>query len=291
MLHGRHALDPDRCVLVLTQYLDDSGSDTHSPVAVIGGPVIDRDNFFLFEWEWDRLLKKHHIDSPIHMKEFARPHGRFAHLTDNERESLFDDLVQLINRAKKYSTSVRVNNLDFRQFFPAEKYKGLFGPSPLAYLFCLIVNSVFLRSKGETNPIAYLVAESDDNSQLADVHAAWRIVEDRYQESQKLSRTGAIAFDWPKNICALQASDLIAWSNRRHAINVPFNQGFAPLRYLTDSKEVQHKVMHFHFEVTAERAQSLAQSIDNGEAFRKIGRLEFAKWVADANQKWPDPVF
>lgn len=267
----------DNSEVSATQYLDDSGSHDQSPVVVIGGPVILQSARFALEFEWDRLLRKHRVESPIHMKEFARPHGRLAHLNDAARAPLFEDLVNLIERSKLYSLSVRIEGASFRASFPPDAFKGLFGPTPYAFLWCLMLNSILLRDKPVGAPLAYVIAESNGKAQYLDCHSAWRIAEAKQQAARN---TAGIEFSRPKDLGALQAADMIAWSNRRLAARDSF-RGFEPLRRLTEARDVKRKTLHLHFEVDKDRAEELAHSFTQGEPLRRIGKLDLARWVSE----------
>ena len=118
------------------------------------------------------------------------------------------------------------------------------------------------------------------DSQIQECHRAFRTFEE-YQVG--LSHTADIAFDRPFNVGALQAADMIAWSNRKAALGEPFTGGFEPLELLTDLPNARKvaKRLHVHFPVTRERTESLAHAIVNGEPLPKIGRLELSRFVRE----------
>ena len=160
-----HSTDLSQRTETITHYVDDSGSDEQSKIAVVGGPVFDRAGYFPFSYEWDRLLRAgHRVKAPVHMREFARPHGRFAYLSNTERAALFSDLVKLINETKFYSATAVVQNMEFQEFFPQPEFRKLFGVAPLAFLWCLILNRVLIEWYDDLRPVAYVVSESSVNS-------------------------------------------------------------------------------------------------------------------------------
>jgi len=232
----------------------------------MGGPLFLQAQFFSFHYEWGRILSLHNTTPPIHMKEFGK-HGRFGYLNHNERRALFGDLVSLINRNKVYSLTVAVDNLEFQEFFPQGKYKGLIGAAPLAFLWCLILNHSAVRDHERLGRVAYVVSKSDFNPEVTDCHAFWGSFEERI----KRLHSGSLTFDTPSEVNALQAADMIAWANRKKQLGEPFKSGFEPLELLTRYVESTVKpVIHFHYPATREGTQKLADIL--GSPVRNPGR-------------------
>ena len=195
------------------------------------------------------------------MREFARPNGRLAFLSDDERNALFQDLVHVITQNKLYSISTSILEQDFREFFPTARFKGLFGPAPLAFIWVLVLNGCITEQSEKMAPMGYIVAESDEAAQMIECHSFIR----NYFKTQRDECIGNITFSSPRELNALQASDLIAWSNRRCKLEIPFDQGFGPLKRLTRHVEgSERNFPHFHFEIRRESTQQLA-AIVNGE--------------------------
>ena len=134
-----HSLDPKRRTLACAHCIDDSGSDERSKLAVVGGPVFAQEHFFEFHYEWDRIAAMHEIAMPIHMKEFARPYGRLAGVSDSKRKELFYDLVYLINKRKAYGLTVAVDNPEFQNLFPPQAFRSHLSSTSFAFLWCMIL--------------------------------------------------------------------------------------------------------------------------------------------------------
>jgi hypothetical protein len=77
-----HSGDPERRSFAVVCYVDDSGTQENGILAVMGGPVIPRQLLTSFHLDWDTVLTRHKVTGPVHMREFGRPHGRFAYLND-----------------------------------------------------------------------------------------------------------------------------------------------------------------------------------------------------------------
>jgi len=124
--------DPKRFTSVVTMYLDESATDDAAPVAVVGGLILNKDGFESFDEAFPKLLEKHGIPPPLHMKDFWRPQGRLANVTNNTRFDLFTELVPLINKCKLYSVAATLTTAKYKKHFEAKFRKRRNGP-----LWCL----------------------------------------------------------------------------------------------------------------------------------------------------------
>ena len=103
-----HSTDPSRSMAVLTCYLDKSGTDNSSEVAVVGGLILDMSQFRRLDKEWHNILNLHNIPWPLHMKEFGL-HGKLKDMRSEARRSFFSDLsLHPLRRARaSFQTSPR----------------------------------------------------------------------------------------------------------------------------------------------------------------------------------------
>jgi hypothetical protein len=273
-----HSDDPKRRMVSVGCYADDSGTDGNSALAVVGGPIFPRKTFFAFSYEWVRILALHKVTPPIHMKEFARPDGRLAYLSDDQRRALLRDLVWAINKHKLYSITTAVTSHDFEDFFPTPKFKRLFSSAQMAFLLVLILNSCVVADHEQLDRMAYVISHSDVNGQMRDVHAFWQALE---ESTKKQSYTGALVFDRPSQVSALQAADMVAWSNRRNHLKQGFDRGFEPLLVLTRTVEGSKKHHpHFHYPISRSDTESFAALLRGHLANpKKIGHLDLANLV------------
>jgi hypothetical protein len=152
--------------------------------------------------------------------------------------------------------------LEFQQFFPPNSFRKIMGMEPLAFLWCLILNHCIADAhKERVDKIAYLVSKSEKGNteaQLQDCHSFVGYFEAQIQRRS----TGAIAFDWPDQVNALQAADMVAWSKHRHLCGEPFNNGYEPLELLTRTLEGTIKPgIHLHFPIGEESTRKLSEII------------------------------
>jgi hypothetical protein len=263
-----HSAREQNMALMLAHYVDDSGSHQGSPRVVMGGPVFAQKSFFSFHYEWDRVLALHSVKAPVHMKEFGRPNGRLGYLTNDQRRALFHDLIYLIKQNSAWLLTVEVNNLEFQQFFPEPKYKKLFGAPPLAFIWCMVHNCVLVENFSDhLKKMAYVVARSDENTQIMESFSFWKSYED---ETDK-HIVSSITFSSPQEVSALQAADMVAWANRKKSLGEIFDRGFEPLELLTRTVEGEIKSSaHFHRVVDAESTKKLAKIL--GDPVREKGK-------------------
>jgi hypothetical protein len=264
-----HSTNPQRKAVPLSHYIDDSGTHEDSTLVVMGGPVFLQQHSFEFHYEWSRILALHKVTNPISMKRFNQ-YGDLGHLGRDERIALFQDLVHLINQRKVYSLTAQIDNLDFRTFFPASKYRGLIGPAPVAFFDCMVLDSITARDHNASGKMAFVVAHSHNDIELVDVHA---FMQSHLANKRSQAQTvGSLTFDSPDKVNALQAADLVAWANRRRALGEPFTSGFEPLELLTRTVEAESRppMIHLHHKFNPEKVGSLSKIL--GEPIRQKGR-------------------
>ena len=109
-----------------TCYVDESGTDSNLPVAVVAGLVLDFEGTYWLSVEWSKFLAQHGVSGPIHMKEFG-PDGRFKHVTHENRRALFSGLVRLINSNKLISLAATLTAEQYRRHFARVTKQSMYG--------------------------------------------------------------------------------------------------------------------------------------------------------------------
>src|SRR5262249_1183507 len=115
------------------------------------------------------------------------------------------------------------------------------------------------------------------NCQILESHAWYREFEN-HQFDEKY--TGSITFDEPSEVNALQAADMIAWSNLRKQIRGgDIGKGFEPLDRLTRTVHFdKYSTAHYNFPVKKNGTKALEEIVSQGIPVpKKIGKLELAK--------------
>jgi hypothetical protein len=202
-------------------YIDESGTDSNLPIAVLAGLVLDDPGYFWLDVEWSQILRRHRIEHPIHMREFT-PNGLFKALTHDARRALFTELVSAINQHKLMSLGATITAAQYRQHFD-----GLTKFSMYAACFS---NFVMLSGQGVKTygthrwPLSYFL--DDGNAYKAQI---------REGESVLLKAFPGIAsidFLSDSNVNALQAADVVSCAVRRHLSGDGFRHGLEPLESL-----------------------------------------------------------
>ena len=216
----------------ITCYLDESGTDNDSCVAVVGGLLLDCSGFSWLDADWKKALLRHRITPPIHMREFT-PRGRFASVNACRRHALFSELVGPVNDHKTGSIGA---------ILTAEKYRSIFaGISSLSmYAACfaqvVMTSDVITPRSGYDSGVHYVLDSGNPHrNEIRVAHSVLRT---------NGSRIGTLEFGSDNSNCALQAADMISWAMRR-SLDGGLSNGFEPLANLFDE---HHNAFHYEEE-------------------------------------------
>jgi len=145
-------------------------------------------------------------------------------------------------------------------------------------LWVILLNSAIVKEHVSVEKMAYLCSHSPVDSQMLEVHSFWQEFENIPNLWIKKC-TGAMGFDTPLEVNALQAADMIAWSNRKKSLGEAFTCGFEPLERLTRLFEgSERNYLHFHYPISKKSTAGLAEIINSSDPDpKKIGHLELVK--------------
>jgi uncharacterized protein DUF3800 len=203
-------------------YIDESGTDNNSPIAVVAGLVLDDPGYLWLDVEWSKILKRYGIEHPIHMREFT-PNGVFKALTHNTRRSLFTDLVSAINEHKLMSLGATLTADQYRQHFNDITQFSMYAA---CFSNLVMLSGQGLEAYGNHRwPLSYFL--DDGNTYKA------QILEGRPLLLKAFPRIAAIEFLSDSHVNALQAADVVSWAVRRHLSGI-IAHGLEPLDYLFD---------------------------------------------------------
>jgi hypothetical protein len=228
-----HPDDSDSQPFSVTCYLDESGTDSQSQYAVVAGLVMNRDNFIMFDFMWNEILRRHKIIPPLHMKEFGQ-HGKHKKLTYPETFSLFSDIAKLINCHKIISIAGIMNQIQYNNIMTDEIRKS-FGIYGMCFLLCAFLNHKNAIHSLYHKNIAFLLDAG--NEHCGHIVVAYKEVKRQKEKLNIPLHAGSLNFDSDSNISALQAADIIAWAVRRRAIGLPIGKGFQPISAIIDRNE------------------------------------------------------
>jgi len=229
----QHSDDGSRDAAIVTCYLDESGTDDPSPTAVVGGLLLNKSGFVAFDEEWASMLSSHSIPSPLHIKDFRRPDGRLADVSNEARKALFAEAVTIVNRYKRYSLAATITSELYRKYFDKEIRTQSLSIYGACFVLCAIMNHRLAEQNKYDARIPFLM---DAGNQYAE-HV--RVAHATMQTDEwKHMNVGSLTFENDRACNALQAADVIAWASRQSVIG-PFSNGYEPLANLFNEAHVQ----------------------------------------------------
>jgi hypothetical protein len=209
--------------MAISCYLDESGTHSGSPEATVGGILLDKDNFIMFDVLWEEILLRHKIRPPLHMKEFGE-HGRHGHLNYNERYKLFEDISKLINCYKAMSIVASLNHAQYKKIINPT-IQEIMSIYSLCFMLCAHVIHINATNQKINYNIPYIVEKGNEYQQhILMAHNGML----RMQRENIHLHVGSLTFE-DKNLSTLQAADVIAWSGRRIATRMLIEKGMEPL--------------------------------------------------------------
>lgn len=257
---------PDTETAALRLYLDESGgSDPGTPHATVGGMLIYRDAFLLFEDDWDQMLLNHGIPDGIHMKELGR-HGKLGSLSECCRRELFEEACFLIKKYRAMTLIASLSNKEYEVNVP-ELVRRSFSVYGMLFNLTVMMNHNLAEANNYQDPIPIIMDTGNpDKGHAID---AYDFMLKRWQRIVGYLHLGGLTFDDDKVINILQAADIIAWGTRRRASRLRFMPGLEPVEKLLASDDPHHLEIPWKAEWLREFGTSLARVIADGKGFEE----------------------
>jgi hypothetical protein len=249
--------DPKRLASVVTLYLDESSTDDNAPIACVGGLLLNKDGFESLDLGLPRILEKHGITSPLHIKDFRRPKGRLADISIDVRRAFFADVVRAINDSKLYSIAATVTTASYKLHFDTKFRKEGLGLYGACFLVCAEINHLIAEHNHYTKRIPFLM--DSGNAYAEHVRGAHAELQEPRWESLKV---GSLTFDDDLYWTPLQAADVIAWASRVRVERGHFDNGYEPLIDLFDESHVQRSFPESALDTLAASIESLRMKGD-----------------------------
>jgi hypothetical protein len=242
-----HSDDPNKMAVTFTCYIDESGTDGDSPVAVVGGVVLTKSQFCWLDVAWRKCLSEHHMTWPLHMREFG-PRGKLKDVRSEERRALFADAVKIINDNKSFSVVSTLNSAMYRAAFDKISNLSMYGA---CFANLTMLNGESAQKSGYNDDLAYVL---DDNNNYKH-----QIVEAYPLLRKSNLKAGSLTFDSDEILAALQVADVVSWSTRRKQ-TIGLNSGFEPLADLFND---EHFEVPYEPEWMAEVAKKLLSRMES----------------------------
>jgi hypothetical protein len=199
------------------------------------------------------------------MKEFGRPHGRFANISDYRRRQFFVEAAHLINTHKILSVGATLSTDEYRRLMP-QKVREKFSVYAMCFLLSLMMNHKLAEHQGYTKKVSFILDRGNPNAQHVRQGHAMAML---WQKSGQFLHAGSLTFADDEDLCALQAADVIAWGVRRRVTGVPFGHAFSPIEGILD-ENLHHAEKAWTEEWLREVGESTLKSIERLEAAGKL---------------------
>jgi hypothetical protein len=199
-------------------YADESGTDSNLPIAVVGGLLFDYEGAFWLDVDWQKVLNKHGVTGPIHMREFT-PDGRFRHVSKGARRALFGELVKVINDNKLFTAASTLSAEQYREQFKGLSKLSMYGAC-FANLITLMTSAMKIHGQHRW-PLSFVL---DDGN-----HYKGHIIEGLQYFLKVFPRVTGVVFDSDHAHAALQAADVLTWAARRRLSQGAIPAGLEPI--------------------------------------------------------------
>jgi hypothetical protein len=216
----------------LTFYADESGTDSNSAVAVVGGLLLSPKGYFWLNMEWRHVQEKYGISTPIHMREFGSDRA-LGTVPAAARRCLLAELVRVINENKVASVAATLDSSAYKRVF-----QGITKLSMYAACFAQLVmmNDAEASLSAHSECISYVLDRGNNHRS--------HLLEAQRQLAPRWPSLASIDFADDSSSCALQAADVVAWSVRRKLAG-GFPSGYEALQALFDR---HHRDLPYHEE-------------------------------------------
>ena len=203
-------------------YLDESGTDNDSDVAVVAGVVVNMKYSYWLQQDWLACLAHHDIASPFHMRECGRE--RLRRLRGNTLKQVLSELVPVVNDYKTLSVASTLTSDDYRRSFDGITEFSMYGAS---FTEVVMTNGEQSRRDGYNDKIRYCLDDGNIyRSQVEQAHDALLGM-----EHKSPLNVGDLRFESDAEYGALQAADLVSWAVRRSSLptkkNTHRSKGFS----------------------------------------------------------------
>jgi hypothetical protein len=226
-----HSDDPDLQALVVSCYLDESATDGSTPIAVVGGLLINSLHFVGLDKKWRAMLDEFSLWPGLHMKDFGR-HHRFAHMPPDKCESIFTRAAEIIKEHNICTIAATLEQDRYKALLSRglRRYASAYG---LCFMACVAGSHKIAQAHNYQKRVAFVVDPGNPYAeQVFFMHQA--LVE--AQTDENFLNLGSLTFDKDDNVTALQAADVVCWAVRRRATGYPFVNGFEPIEKILDDQ-------------------------------------------------------
>lgn len=229
-----HRWESDRLFMLLTAYIDESGTHGDSPLTIMAGYVGHSGQWRKFDKKWVRTLSKLEL-THFHAKDFIRRRGEFKGWDATQSLKLIDRIDDICRRHGLFGFVASLRNSDYDEFYIGEgRPRKIQADS--RYGLCFRLCMMFLPEMikhivGDKEVTLHIVMESGHKN-AGDVVRIFDLF--KKQASPEFARmAGTLTFADKKECYGIQAADSLAFSAFR--VEQKDNVPVVPFTFKDDS--------------------------------------------------------
>lgn len=208
-----HCWKPCTLLMILTAYIDESGTHSPCPFTVMAGYVGDARKWARFDKRWAKLLGKHGL-THFHATDVVGGGGPFKGWSADRRRNLVDHIDNIVHDYPLFGFSSVLRDDDYDRFYIAgHRPKKLQLDSKYGLLFrcCLShVTETLLRQDDLPRPLELHVIMEDGHKNRGDVERLTDIIR-KNAPPQVSAMVRTVTFAEKKRTPGLQAADFLAY--------------------------------------------------------------------------------
>jgi hypothetical protein len=228
-------------------YFDDSGTHSHSPIAVAACYIAPAPQWRKFVRAWNNVLKREGF-GVFHMTEFNARQGAFRGWDDDKRNAVIQKLIRIIRQYTTQGFAVALPKADYDAVMPADlRLKMANHHYSWCVKLCCGQIEKWRKKCSLTVPMQY-VFESGTRGATGEVLNTLT----KYAKTQKdaLERYGleskGFSFKKKDDAVQLQAADILAWETCHQMRNVVFGSNpKIPRKSYSELRRGYHAEVYF----------------------------------------------
>lgn len=211
-------------------FLDESATDAKDmDQAVLGGIVMNRRDVPELNAAWATMLDRYGLPAGLHMYELG-PKGPYPHLVGDACSEMLAAAVSVINSLRIFTFAASWDNRKHEVLFSDAMRQDHFSVYAMAFMMAVEINRASAVSQRYISTVDYILDDGNRfKQQIIRMHNSITTL-----PSLRQFQVGALHFNTDTNIPALQAADVVAWTERRRKSGKLLGGIHAPLSHLFD---------------------------------------------------------
>ncbi len=208
----RHRWDPEALFVILTAYLDESGTHQGSPIMVMGGWVATADCWNEIDLAWNSILARDGL-SHIHATKLVNGNGEFRGWSEDRRLALIDELTEIVYPAALFGACTALNRDDFRHHYIAgSRPRKIQLDTEYGLSFRLILNFVIqtIERQGFNEKVELYVVLEAGHKNAGDALRLFDVFK-KHAPPEWREMVKSVTFARKKDSPGLQAADFLAY--------------------------------------------------------------------------------